>query len=252
MPVPVRRGELHHRPDHRRRRGLERVSKPGSTGAGDIEVHNPFVGNRLGFDGLPAVNRSRHRGSGHRGGLRGRPQAPLPPPVAPPLLLLAGNAGTRPTASAGSPSSASTRGSRPTMPGPPRATCRWPGPTATAPAYGADWLIHNSYDTADRARRSAWRPVLWRSELAEDFPTVAWSRAGGSDSGRLEMYRLLRDFGVVRVGGLGADPGGTEALASLLGAHPRDHRLRPHLRRPGRAGLQAGGEDGYVPGPPHR
>ena len=83
--------------------------------------------------------------------------------------------------------------------------------------YGADWLIHHSYQKEDRGRRAAWKPKIWRSELVVDFPSVEWPRASESEAGRLELYRLLRDYGIVRVSQLGTDPDQTERLANLIG-----------------------------------
>ena len=192
------------------------MSAPGSGGAGGIEAHNPFVGNRLGFEGLPAVTGAAIAGRvievAFADGRRRRYHHQWLRHCC--YCRECGNPadGIRGVTVVSFDSAITPADARATS-GDLQVT--WPDGHRSA--YGADWLIHNSYDDADRARRSSWRPVLWRSELAEDFPTVEWSSAGSSDAGRLEMYRLLRDFGVVRVGGLGADPERTEALASLLG-----------------------------------
>ena len=84
--------------------------------------------------------------------------------------------------------------------------------------FGPDWLIHHAYDDAGRTRRAGWRPTLWRSELAADFPTVAWADAADErGEGRLRLYQLLRDYGIVQVAGLGTDPAQTTALADVVG-----------------------------------
>ena len=83
--------------------------------------------------------------------------------------------------------------------------------------YGGDWLLRHAYESADRRRRFSWRPITWRAELAEDFPTVQWADASGGGSGLLGLYRRLRDYGIVRVTGAGADPEATERLAALIG-----------------------------------
>lgn len=84
--------------------------------------------------------------------------------------------------------------------------------------FGPDWLIHHAYDDASRTRRAAWRPTLWRSELAADFPTVEWADAVDEHGeGRLRLYQVLRDYGIVQVAGLGTDPAQTVALSNTLG-----------------------------------
>ena len=90
-------------------------------------------------------------------------------------------------------------------------------PDGHVSVYGGDWLLRHAYGPADRRRRFSWRPVTWRAELAEDFPTARWSDAAGGGAGLFGMYRRLRDYGIVRVAGVGADPGRTESLAALIG-----------------------------------
>lgn len=90
-------------------------------------------------------------------------------------------------------------------------------PTGHRSVYGPDWLWHHAYDDAGRARRSAWRPITWRAELADDFPTVTWDDATTSDDGLMRLYTSLRDHGIVQITGLGADPQQTERLAGLIG-----------------------------------
>ena len=90
-------------------------------------------------------------------------------------------------------------------------------PDGHVSVYGGDWLLRHAYEPADRRRRFSWRPITWRAELAEDFPTVQWADASGGGIGRLGLYRRLRDYGIVRVTGAGADPEATERLAALIG-----------------------------------
>lgn len=83
--------------------------------------------------------------------------------------------------------------------------------------YGGDWLLRHAYEPADRRRRFSWRPITWRAELAEDFPTAQWADASAGGAGLLGLYRRLRDYGIVRVTGAGTDPEATERLAALIG-----------------------------------
>ena len=83
--------------------------------------------------------------------------------------------------------------------------------------YAADWLWYHAYDGEGRARRARWRPTRWRASLADEFPTVPWAEASDGGVGQLAAYEKLRDFGIVRVSGLGIDPDQTEALAGLAG-----------------------------------
>ncbi|MEM9201250.1 MAG: TauD/TfdA family dioxygenase [Actinomycetota bacterium] len=83
--------------------------------------------------------------------------------------------------------------------------------------FAADWLWHHAYDGSARLRRQAWRPVTWRAGLADDFPTVAWQAARDGGVGQLSLYEQLRDFGIVRVRDLGTAPEMTETLAAVVG-----------------------------------
>ena len=91
----------------------------------------------------------------------------------------------------------------------------WPGGHAST--FGHDWLFHHAYDGAAGQRRRSWRPVNWRAELSDEFPSADWADVSAGGHGRLRMYETLRDFGIVRVNGLGTAPELTEALAALLG-----------------------------------
>ena len=90
-------------------------------------------------------------------------------------------------------------------------------PDGHVSVYGGDWLLRHAYEPADRRRRFSWRPITWRAELAEDFPTAQWADASAGGAGLLGLYRRLRDYGIVRVTGAGTDPEATERLAALIG-----------------------------------
>ena len=90
-------------------------------------------------------------------------------------------------------------------------------PDGHVSVYGGDWLLRHAYEPADRRRRFSWRPITWRAELAEDFPTAHWADASAGGAGLLGLYRRLRDYGIVRVTGTGTDPEATERLAALIG-----------------------------------
>ena len=83
--------------------------------------------------------------------------------------------------------------------------------------YAADWLAANAYDDEARQRRAACQPTTWQAELAADFPAVSWADASDGHAGQLHAYRLLADYGIVRIDNLGTDPAGTEQLADLVG-----------------------------------
>ena len=83
--------------------------------------------------------------------------------------------------------------------------------------YGSDWLAANAYDKEARQRRAAWQPITWRAELSDRFPTVEWDDASDGGPGQLRAYRLLRDYGIVRIANLGTEPEQTERLANLVG-----------------------------------
>lgn len=83
--------------------------------------------------------------------------------------------------------------------------------------YGHDWLLHHAYDGVAADRRSSWRPTTWRSELADNLPTITWPEANDGGRGQLRMYQLLRDYGIVQIEGVGSALERTEELAGLLG-----------------------------------
>ena len=183
---------------------------------GDITTYNPHLGNRLGIDNAPAVTGAAIDGrqmhvtfadnaqrtyaaqwlrhcccctecGNPADAIRSMTVSRLPPDI------------TAATAEACSGDLVLT----------------WPGGHRSA--YGSDWLIANAYDDNARQRRAAWRPVTWRSELAEHFPTVDWAAASGGGTGLLDAYCKLRDYGIVRIDGVGTDPERTEQIANLIG-----------------------------------
>jgi gamma-butyrobetaine dioxygenase len=92
---------------------------------------------------------------------------------------------------------------------------RWPDGHLSR--YGNDWLLHHAYDDTAAERRRAWRPTIWKSELASDFPTVPWAEATDAAGGQLTLYQLLRDYGIVQIDGIGIAPERTVELADLVG-----------------------------------
>lgn len=64
--------------------------------------------------------------------------------------------------------------------------------------YDASWLRLHCYSEVERRRRR-FRPRLWDAKLARNIPSVDFQSAVGSDTGRLEMLTLLRDYGLVLV-----------------------------------------------------
>lgn len=184
--------------------------------AAEIEAHNPFLGNRLGIADAPPVASAsigdgvvrvefadgRHREFHHQW-LRhccycevcGNPADGIRF-----ATVISFDGDITPTAAHASDGDLQVT---------------WPdGHVST---YGPDWLRHHAYDDDDRDRRAGWRPRLWRSELASDFPTVEWSDASDGSAGTMRAYSMLRDFGIVRVSGLGTEPEQTERLAALVG-----------------------------------
>jgi gamma-butyrobetaine dioxygenase len=195
--------------------GARDVNEITTNSAADIAAHNPFLGNRLGYDEAAVTNASialdgvlvgfsdnapHHF---HHQWLRHNcycPECGNPADGIRFNTVISFDADISP---------ASTGVSDGDL------VVTWPdGHIST---YGPDWLRHHAYDSGARERRSAWAPTRWRSELSEAFPTVAWSDASDGSMGQLALYETLRDFGIVRVTGLGTDPERTEALADLIG-----------------------------------
>jgi alpha-ketoglutarate-dependent taurine dioxygenase len=89
-------------------------------------------------------------------------------------------------------------------------------PQDHASCYQARWLRQNCYDDASRLERFH-QPCLWRAGLGDSIPSVDFSAAQGDDRQRMELYRKLRDFGLVRITGGSAEAGAVEAVAQLIG-----------------------------------
>ena len=84
-------------------------------------------------------------------------------------------------------------------------------------SYGPEWLRAYCYSPEERARRSSFKPKTWKSEITQHFPTVDYRAVRAEDAKRLEMYELLRDYGIVKVENVGSAPDETEKLANLIG-----------------------------------
>ena len=82
--------------------------------------------------------------------------------------------------------------------------------------YEPQWLRQNCYDKEARRQRFH-EPVLWDCALQDELPMVSYSTAYNTDSGRMDLYRKLRDFGVVIVAGGAPEPGCAEKAAKLVG-----------------------------------
>ena len=83
--------------------------------------------------------------------------------------------------------------------------------------YHASWL--RTYDTSAtrRAELSRYKPILWKSDMVQNFPSVDYQQVRQNDGTRYEMMEKLRDWGIVRVQAVGSDPDEFENLAALLG-----------------------------------
>lgn len=184
--------------------------------AAGIDAFNPFLGNHLGIQGLPAIEEAKvteqavtvsftdgrshsfhHQWLRHccycrqcgnpADGIRFMTVASFDGAISPESVGVADN----------------------------HLEVRWPDGHNSR--YGNDWLIHHAYDGSAATRRRAWRPTVWRSELSNDFPTVPWADATDGGEGQLRLYGLLRDYGIVQVDGMGDAPDRTEELADLMG-----------------------------------
>ena len=82
--------------------------------------------------------------------------------------------------------------------------------------YSADWLARYRYDAASRDTRFH-QPRLWGSDLNDELPRVEYQAAASDEQQTLDLYRKLRDYGFVVVGGGPAEPGGIETVAGLIG-----------------------------------
>lgn len=96
-----------------------------------------------------------------------------------------------------------------------RLSIRWQ-PDGHESCYDPHWLRQNCYDDDSRKVRFQ-QPVLWSSDIAAAIPSVALAAAQEDELRRLDLYRKLRDFGLVRVTDGRAEAGGVEAVAKLIG-----------------------------------
>ena len=82
--------------------------------------------------------------------------------------------------------------------------------------YEAKWLRENCYDDASLSARFQ-KPILWDSKLSGQLPNVAFEEAISSDEARMELYRKLRDFGLVVITGGPGEAGSIADVAGLIG-----------------------------------
>ena len=78
------------------------------------------------------------------------------------------------------------------------------------------WLRQHCYDVRSRQARRA-RPTLWDAGLEADLPRAELASATRSDSARMDLYRKLRDYGLVIVHGAPARPGFIREVVALVG-----------------------------------
>ncbi len=83
--------------------------------------------------------------------------------------------------------------------------------------YPGAWLHENRYDAAARESRRH-RPRLWGGETPGIPRPFDYRDILARESGRLELYRALRDEGCALVGNGPAGPGAVEEVAALIGA----------------------------------
>ncbi len=82
--------------------------------------------------------------------------------------------------------------------------------------YQPAWLRQNGYDAESRRARRH-RPELWDHRISAELPSVDFERAAEDDATRLELCRMLRDWGFVVVTGGAAEPGAVAKVANLIG-----------------------------------
>lgn len=82
--------------------------------------------------------------------------------------------------------------------------------------YQADWLKQHRYEKHERQSRRH-RPALWGADIQTRIPSVGFDDVNQSESGRMDLYRHLRDYGFCTVKGGSAEPGSIAALADLVG-----------------------------------
>ena len=94
-------------------------------------------------------------------------------------------------------------------------TVRW-APDGHQSQYDPGWLRRNCYDDASRDLRRH-KPVLWDAQLSASLPETEFDDAKNTDSGRLKLFRDLRDFGFAIVRNGPSDPGSIEQVANMAG-----------------------------------
>ena len=83
--------------------------------------------------------------------------------------------------------------------------------------YATSWLRTYDSSPARREELMAYKPILWKSDMPRDFPSVDYAATLNDDRTRLEMMENLRDWGIVRIRDVGSNPDEFENLAALLG-----------------------------------
>ena len=78
------------------------------------------------------------------------------------------------------------------------------------------WLRRHCYDDRSRRARRA-RPTLWDAGLEDHLPRVELGAATRNDAARMDLYRKLRDYGLVVVHGAPAEPGFIRDVVALVG-----------------------------------
>lgn len=78
------------------------------------------------------------------------------------------------------------------------------------------WLRQHCYDDSSREARKA-RPALWDASLERSLPRAELGCATRSESARMDLYRKLRDFGMVVIYGAPAKQGFIRDVAALVG-----------------------------------
>ena len=94
-------------------------------------------------------------------------------------------------------------------------TISW-APDGHRSRYGAGWLRQHCYDEQSRRERRH-DPILWDAHIMASLPAVDYDAALNSDSGRIDLYRKLRDYGFVIVQNGPAEPGSVETVANMVG-----------------------------------
>jgi len=82
--------------------------------------------------------------------------------------------------------------------------------------YDAEWLRRHCYDDASRSMRRH-KPVMWDAALYGAVPTADFKTAAADDAARMDLYRAIRDYGIIHVTGGEAAPGFIKQVAGLVG-----------------------------------